>query len=122
MPSNPIEIDFLTQWPSGTPLFIYDVFLSFSGVDTRATFISHLYASLQNAGINVFKDDESLRRGNHVSDSLHASNHPVSNLCCCFLNILCEVTIVFARVGENNGVSQNHRAGGCASVLWFRSL
>ncbi|KAK7286877.1 hypothetical protein RJT34_22200 [Clitoria ternatea] len=49
---------------------IYEVFLSFRGEDTRASFVSHLYASLQQAEIIVFKDDESLRRGDHISDSL----------------------------------------------------
>ncbi|XP_058755518.1 disease resistance protein RPV1-like [Vicia villosa] len=53
-----------------TPLKIYEVFLSFRGEDTRSSFISHLYASLQNAGINVFKDDDSLKRGNDISASL----------------------------------------------------
>ncbi|XP_020221375.1 LOW QUALITY PROTEIN: TMV resistance protein N-like [Cajanus cajan] len=49
---------------------IYEVFLSFRGEDSRASFTSHLYASLQNAGINVFKDDESLPRGHRISNSL----------------------------------------------------
>ncbi|XP_027334981.1 TMV resistance protein N-like [Abrus precatorius] len=49
---------------------MYEVFLSFRGEDTRASFISHLYASFQNAGINVFKDDDSLRKGDQISSSL----------------------------------------------------
>jgi ABC-type phosphate transport system substrate-binding protein len=49
---------------------IHDVFLSFRGEDTRASFTSHLYASLQNTGINVFKDDDSLQRGDNISTSL----------------------------------------------------
>ncbi|KAL5080331.1 hypothetical protein RYX36_008752 [Vicia faba] len=53
-----------------TPSKIYDVFLSFRGEDTRSSFISHLYASLQNAGINVFKDDDYLVRGHVISTSL----------------------------------------------------
>nr|WIL60013.1 nodulation protein [Melilotus officinalis] len=48
----------------------YEVFISFRGEDTRASFTSHLYASLQNEGINVFKDDHSLERGDHISKSL----------------------------------------------------
>nr|ACF19650.1 TIR-NBS-LRR RCT1 resistance protein [Medicago truncatula] len=48
----------------------YDVFLSFRGEDTRASFISHLTSSLQNAGILIFKDDQSLQRGDHISPSL----------------------------------------------------
>ncbi|KAK7286875.1 hypothetical protein RJT34_22196 [Clitoria ternatea] len=49
---------------------MYEVFLSFRGEDTRASFVSHLYASLQQAGITVYKDDQSLPRGDHISDSL----------------------------------------------------
>jgi len=48
----------------------YEVFLSFRGEDTRSSFTSHLHASLQNAGIKVFKDDDSLQRGDHISTSL----------------------------------------------------
>jgi hypothetical protein len=46
------------------------VFLSFRGEDTRAKFISHLYASLQNAGIYVFRDDDEIQRGDQISVSL----------------------------------------------------
>ncbi|KAI5442753.1 disease resistance protein RPV1 [Lathyrus oleraceus] len=49
---------------------LHEVFLSFRGEDTRASFTSHLHASLQNAGINVFKDDHSLQRGEDISTSL----------------------------------------------------
>ncbi|KAL5080337.1 hypothetical protein RYX36_008758 [Vicia faba] len=48
----------------------YEVFLSFRGEDTRASFTSHLCASLQNDGILVFMDDDSLQRGDHISTSL----------------------------------------------------
>ncbi|CAJ2665821.1 unnamed protein product [Trifolium pratense] len=48
----------------------YEVFLSFRGEDTRASFTSHLYASLQNTGIDVFRDDDSIQRGDHISTSL----------------------------------------------------
>lgn len=46
------------------------MFVSFRGVDTRASFTARLYASLQNAGINVFRDDDMLQRGSDVSSSL----------------------------------------------------
>ncbi|XP_039682633.1 disease resistance protein RPV1 isoform X2 [Medicago truncatula] len=49
---------------------IHDVFLSFRGEDTRGSFTSHLYASLQNAGITVFRDDVSLKGGDHISTTL----------------------------------------------------
>ncbi|XP_058755512.1 uncharacterized protein LOC131628701, partial [Vicia villosa] len=48
----------------------HEVFLSFRGDDTRASFTSHLHASLQNDGISVFMDEDSLLRGNHISSSL----------------------------------------------------
>ncbi|XP_028751311.1 TMV resistance protein N-like [Neltuma alba] len=44
----------------------YDVFLSFRGEDTRATFTSHINSALRDAGIFVFKDDVELPRGNHI--------------------------------------------------------
>ncbi|MED6197377.1 hypothetical protein PIB30_055887 [Stylosanthes scabra] len=50
--------------------WIYDVFLSFRGEETRATFTSHLYTSLANAGIYVFRDDDEIRRGDRISVSL----------------------------------------------------
>lgn len=46
------------------------MFLSFRGEDTRASFTSHLYTALKNAGINIFRDDPSLERGDHISTSL----------------------------------------------------
>ncbi|MCH79268.1 disease resistance protein (TIR-NBS-LRR class) [Trifolium medium] len=49
---------------------MYDVFLSFRGPDSRAKFIAHLGSSLQNAGIHVFKDEDGIRRGDKISESL----------------------------------------------------
>ncbi|KAM0048403.1 putative TIR domain, P-loop containing nucleoside triphosphate hydrolase [Helianthus debilis subsp. tardiflorus] len=48
----------------------YEVFLSFSGVDTRKTFVGHLYAALHRHGIKTFKDDERLEKGKNISDEL----------------------------------------------------
>ncbi|PNX90849.1 disease resistance protein (TIR-NBS-LRR class) [Trifolium pratense] len=50
----------------------YDVFLSFRGEDTRASFTSHLHASLQKAGIHDFRDDDSLKRGENIYTILQA--------------------------------------------------
>ncbi|XP_019149974.1 PREDICTED: toll/interleukin-1 receptor-like protein [Ipomoea nil] len=47
----------------------YDVFLSFRG-ETRGSFSDHLYAYLRRAGINTFRDDESIRRGEDISVEL----------------------------------------------------
>jgi len=73
-----MEMDFLRERYEDSRNF--EVFLSFRGEDTRASFTSHLYAALQNAGIIVFKDDESLPRGKQISISLRLAieNSPIS--------------------------------------------
>ncbi|KAJ9542858.1 hypothetical protein OSB04_029364 [Centaurea solstitialis] len=48
----------------------HDVFLSFRGEDTRMNFVDHLYAALVHRGIDTFKDDEMLRRGELISPEL----------------------------------------------------
>jgi hypothetical protein len=48
----------------------YDVFISFRGVDTRNTFVDHLYAHLIRKGIFVFKDDKQLQKGESISPQL----------------------------------------------------
>ncbi|KAK2352792.1 disease resistance protein RUN1 [Trifolium repens] len=50
--------------------WIYDVFINFRGKDTRAKFVSHLYAALSNAGINTFLDDENLQKGEELGATL----------------------------------------------------
>ncbi|XP_058729208.1 putative disease resistance protein At4g11170 [Vicia villosa] len=49
---------------------MYDVFLSFRGEDSRAKFMSHLYSSLQDAGIYAFRDDDEIQHGDQISISL----------------------------------------------------
>jgi len=48
----------------------YDVFLSFRGEDTRNTIVDHLYSALVQQGIETFKDDEELPRGESIHPSL----------------------------------------------------
>ncbi|KAF5481845.1 hypothetical protein F2P56_002465 [Juglans regia] len=48
----------------------FDVFLSFRGADTRKNFTDHLYFALRDAGINTFKDDNELRRGEDLTSEL----------------------------------------------------
>ncbi|XP_043710604.1 disease resistance protein RPS2-like [Telopea speciosissima] len=55
---------------SSVSLWTYDVFLSFRGEDTRKNFTSHLYAALVRKGIETFKDDEKLQRGELISEAL----------------------------------------------------
>ncbi|KAG2665026.1 hypothetical protein I3760_16G111100, partial [Carya illinoinensis] len=48
----------------------YDVFLSFRGEDTRNNFTAHLYAALVQKGINTYRDDDKLQRGEEISQAL----------------------------------------------------
>ena len=50
--------------------WIYDVFVSFRGEDTRRSFVSHLYAALTNAGIRTFLDEEELRKSEELGAGL----------------------------------------------------
>ena len=50
--------------------FIYDVFLSFRGEDTRYNFTSHLYKALCDKGFNTFIDDDNLQKGEEISIEL----------------------------------------------------
>ncbi|KAF5939702.1 hypothetical protein HYC85_023961 [Camellia sinensis] len=52
------------------PRWSYDVFLSFSGEDTRKNFTDHLYEALVQAGIHTFRDDDELPRGREISSEL----------------------------------------------------
>ena len=56
----------LSPSSSMTSQWKYDVFLSFSGVDTRRSFTDHLLAALKQKGILTFKDDEGLNRGKSI--------------------------------------------------------
>ena len=48
----------------------YHVFISFRGSDTCKKFTSHLYEALKRNGITTFRDDESLERGEFISQEL----------------------------------------------------
>ncbi|KAJ6861175.1 TMV resistance protein N isoform X2 [Populus alba x Populus x berolinensis] len=52
------------------PLYMYDVFLSFRGKDTRNNFTSHLYSNLKQRGIDVYMDDRELERGKPIEPAL----------------------------------------------------
>ena len=55
---------------SSTPLWKFDVFLSFRGEDTRSNFTDHLYAALNRKGIPTFRDDEKLEKGKTIAPEL----------------------------------------------------
>ncbi|XP_010050730.2 disease resistance protein RUN1-like [Eucalyptus grandis] len=48
----------------------YEVFLSFRGEDTRKGFTDHLYTSLVDAGIRVYRDNDELRVGDEIGSEL----------------------------------------------------
>ncbi|PWA41208.1 toll/interleukin-1 receptor (TIR) domain-containing protein [Artemisia annua] len=50
--------------------FSYDVFLSFRGEDTRNNFVSHLYRALLQKGIETYKDDEKIKKGETINGQL----------------------------------------------------
>ena len=54
---------------SMTSQWKYDVFLSFSGVDTRKKFTGHLFTALDRKGILTFIDNK-LERGKSISSEL----------------------------------------------------
>ena len=60
----------LSPSSSMTSQWEYDVFLSFSGVDTRRSFTDHLLAALKWKGILTFKDDEGLDKGKSILSEL----------------------------------------------------
>ena len=51
---------------SSTNKWTYDVFLSFSGEDTRNTATDFIYYALKEKGINTFKDDQKLEKGKTI--------------------------------------------------------
>ncbi|KAK2979395.1 hypothetical protein RJ640_001273 [Escallonia rubra] len=55
---------------STPPRWMYDVFLSFSGKDTRKNFVDHFYEALVRHNIRTFKDDEDLESGSSISPEL----------------------------------------------------
>ncbi|XP_059461751.1 disease resistance protein RPV1-like [Corylus avellana] len=57
------------------PHWNYDVFLSFSGKDTRKNFTDHLYSALEGVGIRTFRDDKELQRGKPISTELRNAIH-----------------------------------------------
>ncbi|KAJ9562052.1 hypothetical protein OSB04_007212 [Centaurea solstitialis] len=50
--------------------FMYDVFLSFRGEDTRTNFVDHLYHALKRKSIETYKDDKNLQKGKTISNEL----------------------------------------------------
>ena len=60
---------------TSSPYPKWDVFLSFCGKDTRKKIVSHLYSTLHNAGIETFKDNLELQKGEEISWALRTAIH-----------------------------------------------
>ncbi|KAG5020635.1 hypothetical protein JHK87_016490 [Glycine soja] len=50
--------------------FEYDVFVSFRGEDTRNSFTGFLFGALKKQGIEAFKDDKDIRKGESIAPEL----------------------------------------------------
>ncbi|XP_017978860.1 PREDICTED: TMV resistance protein N isoform X1 [Theobroma cacao] len=61
--SSPSSSSSSSQWK-------YDVFLSFSGEDTRKGFTDHLYSCLIEKGLITFRDDPKLEQGKSIAPEL----------------------------------------------------
>ncbi|KAJ9558662.1 hypothetical protein OSB04_013276 [Centaurea solstitialis] len=68
-----VVISELCSSSSSTPSYTYDVFLSFSGFDTRFSFTDHLYHALVNANITTFLDDEEVEIGLSLKPELESA-------------------------------------------------
>jgi len=55
---------------SGSSSWKFDVFLSFTGIDTRKGFVDHLFSALVQKDMFVFKDDVTLERGEYIQETL----------------------------------------------------
>ncbi|KAM7477397.1 hypothetical protein LguiA_025610 [Lonicera macranthoides] len=55
---------------SSNSAYSYDVFLSFRGIDTRRNFTDHLYKALKQAGVETFRDDDEIPRGENINFAL----------------------------------------------------
>ncbi|XP_052170592.1 disease resistance protein RPV1-like [Diospyros lotus] len=56
--------------PIPPPMREYNVFLNFSGPDTRETIISHLRVDLERNNFHTFRDDKNLDRGQSIGPGL----------------------------------------------------
>ncbi|RDY06492.1 TMV resistance protein N, partial [Mucuna pruriens] len=64
MPSNAIMVS------TASSSYLYDVFVSFRGEDTRNNFTAFLFEALRKNGIDAFKDDADLKKGESIAPEL----------------------------------------------------
>lgn len=84
----------------------YDVFLSFSGEDTRKSFTDHLYRALCQNGVITFMDDR-LRRGEQISPALLKAIEE-SRFSIHILGQLCVFRLVSRWASKDSEVRQNY--------------
>ncbi|KHN08368.1 TMV resistance protein N [Glycine soja] len=60
----------IIQCTSSSSSFEYDVFVSFRGEDTRNSFTAFLFEALKKQGIEAFKDDKDIRKGESIAPEL----------------------------------------------------
>ncbi|PWA89339.1 toll/interleukin-1 receptor (TIR) domain-containing protein [Artemisia annua] len=58
---------------SSTIDYVYDVFLSFRGADTRNSFTNHLHKALEDANIKTFLDDTEIETGLYLKPELESA-------------------------------------------------
>ncbi|KAI8532160.1 hypothetical protein RHMOL_Rhmol11G0192000 [Rhododendron molle] len=49
---------------------MYDIFLSFRGLDTHKKFPDHLYKSLKREEFQTFRDDDNIEKGENIKYKL----------------------------------------------------
>ncbi|KAI4311895.1 hypothetical protein MLD38_036759 [Melastoma candidum] len=77
----------------------FDVFLSFTGPDSRYSIVDHIYECMTGAGLRVFKDDEEIRRGEVIGGEL--KNYASSALCLRELDMKVNLAEVQTSVGKS---------------------
>lgn len=73
----------LSSSSTSSKRWVYDVFLSFRGKDTRNNFTDHLYIALKQKGIFTFRDNEGLERGKYISPELLKAIEKIK-VCYCY--------------------------------------
>ncbi|KAL8127303.1 toll/interleukin-1 receptor-like protein [Apium graveolens] len=68
--SNQLAESEITCSSSLCPPCSWDVFLSFYGKDTRRNFVANLYFALDQAGIQTFRDEPALEKGERITPGL----------------------------------------------------
>ncbi|XP_071718666.1 toll/interleukin-1 receptor-like protein [Rutidosis leptorrhynchoides] len=66
-----VKINAISQKSSSS--YVYDVFISFRGADTRYSFTDHLHNALVDASIDTFLDDAEIQSGEELKPELESA-------------------------------------------------